>query len=123
VNILTSREFQLNYQRLDEPVTVMARSRTLGTWYPKGTEPDEIKDALPQSDVYLTEPTNEVARLTSELAARAMAAETAALVYGTTPDNVHAPKVAVRAGLIAKTLGALRDLPEVKSVHPAGTAR
>jgi hypothetical protein len=40
MNKITSTEFQSNYQRLDEPVVVMARSRTLGTWYPKGSEPE-----------------------------------------------------------------------------------
>lgn len=39
MKIIASREFQSNYQRLDDPVVVMARSRKLGTWYPKGTEP------------------------------------------------------------------------------------
>ena len=40
MNIIASREFQCNYQRLEEPVIVKAKSRTLGTWYPKGTEPE-----------------------------------------------------------------------------------
>jgi hypothetical protein len=43
VKVIASREFQVNYQRLDDPVVVMARSRKLGTWYPKGTEPVEEK--------------------------------------------------------------------------------
>ncbi len=36
-----SREFQTNYQRLSVPVVVKAKSRTLGTWYPRGTEPHD----------------------------------------------------------------------------------
>jgi hypothetical protein len=44
MNAITSREFQSNYQRLVEPVIVKAKSRTLGTWYPAGTEPAEVWD-------------------------------------------------------------------------------
>ena len=47
MNIIGSREFQSNYQRLEEPVVVKAKSRTLGTWYPKGTKPDDdLVDAV-----------------------------------------------------------------------------
>ena len=43
---IASREFQSSYQRLVEPVVVKAKSRTLGTWYPKGTEPEETPVSL-----------------------------------------------------------------------------
>lgn len=54
MNKIASREFQSNYQRLEEPVVVMARSRTLGTWYPKGTEPtyaDPVETFAPKTAV------------------------------------------------------------------------
>ena len=55
-----SRAFQGNYQRLEIPVIVKAKSRTLGTWYPKGTEPDhgtglEMQALLRQRDDAIAE--------------------------------------------------------------------
>ena len=51
---ITSRAFQLRYQRLVEPVVVKANFRTLGTWYPKGTEPEDnsvpLSEALKYAD-------------------------------------------------------------------------
>lgn len=75
MNKITSTEFQSNYQRLDEPVTVMARSRTLGTWYPKGTEPDfdgELTQAFAEARVAqeLATKDAEIKYLKSELAKR-----------------------------------------------------
>jgi hypothetical protein len=94
MNKITSSEFQSNYQRLDEPVVVMARSRTLGTWYPKGTEdvpvmdpqsPDEwIKPEVWQNEVLRYEA--EIKYLKSELAKRL-----------TTKVETFAPATAVRA--------------------------
>jgi len=57
-----SRVFQGNYQRLSEPVVVKAKSRTLGTWYPKGTEPVEHTSDL----------VDEIAHLKRQLAGREM---------------------------------------------------
>ena len=57
---ITSRSFQISYQRLEIPVVVKAKSRTLGTWYPKGTEPDhgtglEMQALLRQRDDAIAE--------------------------------------------------------------------
>lgn len=72
MNHMASREFQLNYQRLDEPVLVSARSRTLGAWYPTGTEPaygvqpiDPRLAQLEQEVVYLKKQLS--ARLTTKV--------------------------------------------------------
>lgn len=86
MNKTPSREFQLNYQRLDEPVTVMARSRTLGTWYPKGTEPNSADAA----DCVAYEA--EIKYLKFELAKRLVTK-----VESTSPVETFAPKTAVRA--------------------------
>ena len=55
---ITSRSFQISYQRLEIPVVVKAKSRTLGTWYPKGTEPAtglEMQALLRQRDDAIAE--------------------------------------------------------------------
>jgi hypothetical protein len=75
MNCITSRAFQSNYQRLVEPCIVTARSRTLGTWYPKGTEPGAAELEA------------EIKHLKFLLAERAMQGA-----------NVFAPAVAVRSG-------------------------
>jgi len=79
MNIMGSREFQTNYQRLVEPVVVKAKSRTLGTWYPAGTE-------VTLDDYALAELEAEIKRLKAELAKR--------------PATVLSkPRTAVRAGV------------------------
>jgi len=64
---ITSRAFQLSYQRLSEPVVVRANFRTLGTWYPKGCEPEE---GLPQVDPRTTDLVEEIRQLKRQLASR-----------------------------------------------------
>jgi hypothetical protein len=94
MNKITSSEFQSNFQRLDEPVTVMARSRTLGAWYPKGTVPVYIEeDGDPSPNLIAIRDQRdqafvEIRHLKQLLAERA-----------TNGENVFTPAVAVRAGV------------------------
>jgi hypothetical protein len=97
MNSIPSREFQLNYQRLDEPVTVMARSRTLGTWYPKGTEPDF-------DNVEAQALLDEIAFLKSELAKRRVPVGPRG-EESLRPVQTFTPAVAVRATTKNGSLG------------------
>jgi hypothetical protein len=83
MNTIASRVFQINYQRLVEPVVVKAKSRTLGTWFPHGTE--DLPTALPETDAYLNGLVEEIRHLKAELAKPSV--------------ETFAPKTAVRAGL------------------------
>jgi hypothetical protein len=97
MNKITSSEFQSNYQRLDEPVIVMARSRTLGTWYPKGTEPFEDSPELGFLGKQLDNANAEIARLKRELAARLT------IVAGGEGSGLKTPSArAMLAGLAAE---------------------
>jgi len=90
---ITSREFQSNYQRLVEPVVVKAKSRTLGTWYPAGTE-------VTLDDYALAELETEIKHLKAELAKR--------------PATVLSkPRTAVRAG-VDRTLNNAPFTPVLK---------
>lgn len=77
MNIMSSREFQIRYQRLVEPVLVKAKWRTLGTWYPAGTEPGDATDLL-----------DEIRHIKAELAKRPISSTV-----------VSKPRTAVRAGV------------------------
>jgi len=79
MEIIASRYFQSNYQRLVEPVIVKAKSRTLGTWYPAGTEPLEGEEEFEA----------EIRHLKAELAKRLITSEV----------PVSKPRTAVRAGV------------------------
>lgn len=89
MDTIASREFQSSYQRLVEPVIVKAKSRTLGTWYPAGTEPDgvtagQVSVILRQRD----DANEEIARLKKELAAAHRAEDRE---YGTMPEPKPVP--------------------------------
>jgi hypothetical protein len=85
VETITSRTFQVSYQRLVEPVVVKANFRTLGTWYPDGTQPDEdLGDDLRQVLAQRDAANEEVRQLKRQLAERGVA-------------EVHKPTSNVRA--------------------------
>lgn len=79
---IISSEFQKTYQRLTEPTVVTARWRTLGTWYPDGTQPD------PGARADLRTALAEVARLKRELAARPAVSQPASNVRAA-PSKIH----------------------------------
>jgi len=89
MNAITSREFQSNYQRLVEPVIVKAKSRTLGTWYPAGTDWGDASQLL-----------DEIKHLKAELAKRPATV-------------VSKPRTAVRAG-VDRTLNNAPFTPVLK---------
>ena len=66
---IASKAFQANYQRLVEPVVVKAKSRTLGTWYPKGTEPEGDTEEV-EIGLLLAAKDEEIRHLKRVLAAR-----------------------------------------------------
>jgi hypothetical protein len=65
---ITSRSFQVSYQRLQIPVVVKAKSRTLGTWYPRGTEEGDTPEV--EIGLLLAEKDEEIKQLKRQLAAR-----------------------------------------------------
>jgi hypothetical protein len=62
---VTSRAFQVSYQRLNEPVVVKANFRTLGTWYPDGWEPERAEQV---TDVVMDALEDEIRHLKRQLA-------------------------------------------------------
>jgi hypothetical protein len=85
---MRSTEFRTTYNSLSAPVLVTVLGRVIGTYYPKGTEPDLVFDEAGSTTLAeLKAAVAEIKHLKSELAKRL-----------TTKVETFAPKTAVRAG-------------------------
>lgn len=103
---ITSRSFQVSYQRLQIPVVVKAKSRTLGTWYPKGTEGGDTPEV--EIGLLLAEKDEEIKQLKRQLAAR--------------PENER-QLLAQRDDAIAEAHALRRKIEGVAVTKPAANVR